>query len=157
MNFLNYSLVALISFLGLVVGIIIISLAKEEQRPGRKYFIIAKDIVLLLIIGILGYYLKLVSLIFVFLILVIFLLKKYKFKKLKQDYLVYSILGLALFISKDIKELFLVVASSIFIYGLVYGAIVRRKSLKNNIILVLKNVGYLVVSIGLATIFHYLF
>jgi len=157
MNFLNYLLVALISFLGLIAGIIIISMAKEEQRPGRKYFMVTKDIILLLIIFFLGYYLKLISIIFVLLILAVYLLKKYKFRKLKEDYLVYSILGLALFISKDMDNLFLIIASLTFIYGLIYGAVIRRKSIKDNLILMLKNVGYLVVSIGLTTIFHYLF
>ena len=49
MNILNYSLAALIAYTGLFIGFMLAIMAKEEIKPGKKYFIILQRITLLLI------------------------------------------------------------------------------------------------------------
>ncbi|MBS3172615.1 hypothetical protein J4438_03485, partial [Candidatus Woesearchaeota archaeon] len=43
-------LLALIAFVGLVLGVLLASLAKEELKAGKKYFVLLYKILLLLII-----------------------------------------------------------------------------------------------------------
>ena len=50
MQLLNYSLISLISSLGLLVGMILAFTAKEELEPGKKYFQLLQKLTLLLIV-----------------------------------------------------------------------------------------------------------
>ena len=49
-TYLNYFLASIISYLGLLVGLIIIKLAPEEHKPGKKYFILLRKILFFLIL-----------------------------------------------------------------------------------------------------------
>ena len=50
MQLLNYSLISLISFSGLLIGIILAFAAKEELENGKKYFLLLQKLTLLLIL-----------------------------------------------------------------------------------------------------------
>ena len=56
--YLNYFLVSIISYLGLLLGVILIRLAPEEQRPGKRYFILIKKILFFLILVFLLFFYK---------------------------------------------------------------------------------------------------
>ena len=50
MAFLNYFLISLVVYIGLLVGIVLAFMTKEELKPGKKYFILAHNIVLAFIL-----------------------------------------------------------------------------------------------------------
>lgn len=52
MELINYVLLSLITYLGLFCGVLLIRIAPEEQRPGKKYFLILQKIIFT-VIGIL--------------------------------------------------------------------------------------------------------
>ena len=120
-------MLSLISFIGLLIGILLAKLSPEEIKPGRKYFILLEKIVLIAIIITLIYYSE-ISLLGIFIGAFI----GYFFRK------EYFYLGLALMISLKHVNFNFLLASLIFIYGLPYGTLLKRHILKEvNINLVL--------------------
>ena len=49
MQFINYFFASLTSFLGLAIGVMLVKIAPEEQKPLEKYLILSRKILLLLI------------------------------------------------------------------------------------------------------------
>ena len=121
-------LIAGIAFLGLLVGYLLTFLAKEEIKPGKKYFVILERAILIILA------LVLLSQVWTspaFIIpLIIGLLVGY-FLKVRYLYL-----GLALAASITLStEFFVLVASLIFLHGLPYGSISSKLKLPLHIIL----------------------
>lgn len=153
MNLLNYSLAAIISYLGLFVGFILAITAKEELKAGRKYFIFLQKIILLLIFVFLLIFVKLnyllVLLILVFIVIYISKRKK-EFNELPYIYIILSII---FYISSKELNLFVIESSLIFLYGLPTGTLLTRKSKVGSIVNILKNVGFVIIAIILFLIF----
>ena len=56
-TFLSYFLASITTYLGLLVGLILIKMAPEEQKPGKRYFILLRKILFfILFIPMLYYY-----------------------------------------------------------------------------------------------------
>jgi len=118
LTYLSYFLASVLSFLGLLVGIILIKLAPEEQKPGKKYFILIKKIILFLIIALFFIYLK-INLIILFLLLIITLIMLTNKKiTLESTSLVYLTLGIFFSLSSKIFNLFIIESVLIFLYGI---------------------------------------
>jgi len=128
MELLTYSLTLIICFLGLFFGVILAFSAKEELKPGKKYFIFMQKIILLIILIILlnlfniNFYIKLAAY-----ALLIFLMEV----NLKNE-MIYALLGTAFFISSSEKSLFFLIASLIFLYGFPAGSLFAYKNIKNS-------------------------
>ncbi|MEW6063073.1 MAG: hypothetical protein AB1571_01745 [Nanoarchaeota archaeon] len=116
----------LLSFTGLLIGVLLAKLSPEEVKPGKKYFIILKKLVLLSIIITLVYYTK-----FLFLSFFIGVLFAYFFNY------AYLYLGLSLIVSVISKQFNLLIASFIFIYGLPYGTLLNKNILKKTVLYLL--------------------
>ena len=153
MNILNYSLVAIISYLGLFIGFFLALIAKEEIKPGKKYFILIKKIMLLLIFVFLIVNTKLnyqiILLFLVFAILQIYRTKK-EFNELPYTYI---ILAIIFYMASKNTTLFVIESSLIFIYGLPTGSLLTKKSKKETIINIIKNITFVIIAIGLFLIF----
>ncbi len=114
---IRFLIIGLISFLGLVVGIVINKFTKEEIKQGYKYFRILNIILLVLVLMISLYFSLKISWILLILFLVAFLVLIY-FK------LMYLYLGLVFSLSYySSDEIVLLITGLIFGYGLVYSAI----------------------------------
>lgn len=107
-----------LSFLGLVAGVILAFLTKEELLPGEKYFKLLEK-VLLLIIGvvIISYVADFFSFFFIGLVLGVF------FRRL------YAYAGVLAAIES--KEFLLLVSSLVFLLGLPHGTLIVKNLLKN--------------------------
>lgn len=155
MNLLNYFLAAIISYFGLFVGFILAIIAKEELKQGKKYFIFLQKIILLLIFIFLLIFIKLnyllVLLILIFIL--IYILKNYLKKQFNELSYIYIILSIIFYISSKELNLFVIESSLIFLYGLPTGTLLIRKSKKETIINILKNVGFVVMAIIIFLIF----
>ncbi len=108
-------LIALIAFLGLLGGYVLTFLAKEEIKPGKKYFLILQRLILIALALLL---LSKVWTTTAFIIPLILGLLVGFFLKVRYLYL-----GLALAAAVNLPmDFFVLVASLVFLYGLPYGS-----------------------------------
>lgn len=126
-SMINKLIIAIIAFLGLLAGQFLAKIAKEEVKPGLKYFKQLKRLILLALTFALLYpnIDQYASWIFPFIIgfILSFFLKKR-----------YLILGFSLVLASTISpQFFLLVAILIFLYGLPYGTL--NKNLLENFII----------------------
>lgn len=150
MNLLNYSLAAIISYIGLFIGFFLAIIAKEEIKPGKKYFMILQKIILLLAFIFLLIYLNL-NYILVLLILVFIVV--YISKTENKIPLIYIILSIIFYLSSKNSNLLIIESSLIFLYGIPTGSLLTRKSKKETIINILKNIPFILIAIILFLIF----
>jgi len=153
MNILNYSLAAIIAYLGLFIGILLAIMAKEEIKPGKKYFIFLQKIILLLIFIFLLIYtdLNYILILLILALIIVHLLKtKKEFNELPYIYIILSII---FFLSSKILNFFIIESSLIFLYGLPTGSLLTNKDKKKTVINMSKNIGFIVVAIILFLIF----
>lgn len=143
MQIITYFSASIVSYLGLLLGIVLISIAPEEQRPGIRYFIFFKQLLLLLILSflLLFYEINLIlALIILFLFAVSLFNKKIDLiKKLEKYYLVYFIFGIAFFISSKIIDFFVIESILIFLYGIPSASVIFNLKKKNYKDVFLKN------------------
>lgn len=124
MEFVNYALLSLVSYIGLFCGALLVFIAPEEQKPGVKYFLLMQKIFLILIIILLLYKFSIINL---FLAIVLFL---FAISKRINNYFVYVLFAPLLYLSLPNKTYSLIIASLIFLYGLPTGSlIVKTKNL----------------------------
>ncbi|MBS3105896.1 hypothetical protein J4234_06600, partial [Candidatus Woesearchaeota archaeon] len=149
MQFINFFFASITSFSGLLIGLMLVKIAPEEQKPLEKYFALARKAILLLIfIFIIFYYfnswfyaLALISY-FLFLLFI-----EYKTNDmLKKSMLIYAVLGILFFLSSRNMNLFTIEASLILLYGLPAASLLYNKKEKNEYKQVFYNVGFVIVS-----------
>ena len=136
MQLLNYSLISLISFLGLLVGMLLAFTAKEELEPGKKYFQLLQKLTLLLIVIFLlnffniNLYLRIIIyLLFIFLITV----------NIKSQ-MIYPVLGVVFFLSLKDINLFTTNSILIFLYGFPTGSLFTKKIINKRKLFVFKKI-----------------
>jgi len=136
MQLLNYSLISLVSFSGLLIGMLLAFTAKEELQPGKKYFMLMQKIILLLIIIFLlnffniNLYLRIIIYILFILLMIINI----------KSQIIYPALGVVFFLSS--KDINLLITNSIliFLYGFPAGSLFAKKLIKKKKLFVLKNI-----------------
>ena len=154
MNLLNYSLAALISYLGLSAGFLLAVIAKEELKAGKKYFIIAKKIILLLIFASMVVLAQLNYIIIsaILIVITVYLINHSKKEHIKTNY-AYILFSAILFMSSARLELFTITSSLIFLYGLPAGTLLTYNTKKEAVINILKDIVFVIISIALYFIF----
>lgn len=150
MQFTNYFFASVISFLGLLVGIILVKIAPEEQKPLEKYFIALRKILLSLIFifpmtfyfytgyahfGILLIYSG-------FLIFIEYRMKGFFGKSI----VIYTSLGAMFFLSSGNLNLFTIESSLIFLYGLPTASLIYDKKTDNQHKVLLYNLGFVIIA-----------
>jgi hypothetical protein len=114
MDFLRYFLVSLVVYLGLLVGIILSFMAKEELKPGKKYFLLTHNIVLGFI---LFFFLEFLDInVYLTLFLPLILVISSFYYKFKTNY-IYFLLGIIFWLSFRSGRGSLLISSLIFFYG----------------------------------------
>jgi hypothetical protein len=134
MQFLNYFLTALISYIGLFAGMLLIFMGPEEKKPGEKYFRIMQDVVLFLVMFFLFFNLKLnyfwVSFLMVIVLLVLIWYRAKKIDKVENQFVVYTLFGIVLHLSLINAEFLITEASLIFLYGMATGSLLTNSKKK---------------------------
>lgn len=121
---------ALIAFLGLAIGVIIAYFTKEELKPGKKYFSLARKLILIILIGVFVYF-STFNLYF-FLNLVIGFITGHVLRK------IYLYLSLAIVLAFRLNnEILMLVLSLVFIFGLFEAALMEKKITVNLILFIL--------------------
>lgn len=149
MQFINYFFASVISFSGCIIGLMLINIAPEEQKPLEKYFILLRKILLFLIFIFLIFYFfndyfNLLILIgyFVFLLFI-----EYKINDLfKKSTINYTLLGILFFLSSKNTNLFVIESSLILLYGLPVASLIYNKKEKNHNKIIFFNIGFIIIA-----------
>ena len=133
MNLLNQTLVLLFSLTGIIFGLILAFIAPEELKIGKKYFLLLKRIIFVLIFFLINYYLYLAEnyyllIPFTILAVVLFIIGFVQ-KKPIYELFNYLIFVVPYFFVTD-NQFKLLLATLIFLYGLPTGTLLR-KTFKN--------------------------
>ena len=115
MGILNILLGIILGLLGFPVGLFLRKIAKEEIKPGRKYFFWMKNIILVLsvVFVLYSFHLHLILFLIIGIVLTLILLKL----NLKYYY-GYLIFVLLIVLSLRNGNLFILTCSMLFLYGL---------------------------------------
>jgi len=143
-TYLNYFLASIIAYLGLLVGLILTKLAPEEQKPGKKYFILFKKILFFLILASFLFFYKIDFILSAILLIFIIILMLNKKTNLSKSHLIYFIFGLIFYFSYFSKMLDLFIVESIltFLYGVPTASLILKK--KNYYDVFVKNLWFFV-------------
>ncbi|MEK6946721.1 MAG: hypothetical protein AABX32_03880 [Nanoarchaeota archaeon] len=149
MEFINYFFASLVSFFGLLIGIILISIAPEEQKPLSKYFDLIRKLLLLLIFVFLMFYFfnRAFYLLILFLYLIFAAVIEYRIKDLfRKSMLNYILLGILFYVSQNNINLFVIESSLILLYGILTASLLYDRKLKNYFNLLFYNFGFLIIA-----------
>ncbi|MBI2651333.1 hypothetical protein HYX01_02590 [Candidatus Woesearchaeota archaeon] len=145
-DYLTYFLASIASYSGLLLGIILIKLAPEEQNPGKRYFILLQKIILLAaLIFLLAFY-KVELIISAIIILAAILLLNKKIIPEKTGF-AYIFLGTIFYLSSKIFDLFVIEASLIFLFGVPTSSLIFNYKKKNYNDVFTKNLWFFVSAI----------
>ncbi len=159
-EFIQYILLLVISYLGLLAGIIISYMAKEEIKPGKKYFLILKTIIFGFIVYFFMTYLNIFPVISIILAIVFasftFIWDK-RMKFINTNMLYYSFFSVIIFETK-LTFYSAIIGMLIFIFGLVTASIKSDKLEKTKLILRIKKIlGENIIYIILGLILYFIF
>ena len=149
MQSINYFFASIISFLGLLIGVMLVKIAPEEQKPLEKYFVLARKILLLgiFIFAIFYYFNYPFNLLILTAYFVFLLFMKYKINDLsKSSIITYTLLGILFFLSSKNTNLFVIESSLILLYGIPTASLIYNKKEKNHYKLLFYNIGFVIIA-----------
>ncbi|MDP7322742.1 MAG: hypothetical protein QF729_02255 [Candidatus Woesearchaeota archaeon] len=141
-TYLSYFLASIVSYLGLLLGIILIKFAPEEKKPGKKYFILLKKILFFLILVSLLFFYKvniILTTVLLFFIIVLMLNGKIN---LDKSALVYFFLGIIFYLSSKILNLFIIEAVLIFLFSIPTASLILNLKKRNYYAVFVKNLWF---------------
>ncbi|MFH0977795.1 MAG: hypothetical protein V1837_00695 [Candidatus Woesearchaeota archaeon] len=138
---LQFLLVGVVCYLGLLAGLIISLLSKEELKPGRKYFVLLQHAILIVSLVIFLYSNELNIFLVITLGALLALLLALT-SKVSQSIVAYPFMALFLSLSRYNSSLFFLLAALAFLYGLPTASLQMEKSYLKPFLL---NLGFLVV------------
>lgn len=149
MQFLNYFFASIISYLGLLAGILLVKIAPEEQKPLRKYFEWLRKLTILLVFLFLIFYFSnnavytaVLSIYFIFIIFI-----EYRLSSLfKKSVITYTAFGIILYLSSKNINLFAIESSLIFLHGMPAASMMFNKKENNYLEIFLYNIGYVIIA-----------
>ncbi len=149
MQFINYFLASIISFLGLLIGIFLIKIAPEEQKPLNKHFkLIRKAVLVLLFLFLIFYYSGSASYaipLALYFILIFFI--EYKMDNLsKSSMITCTALGIVFYLSSKNLNLFALESSLIMLYGIATASLLYNKKEGNSLLIFMRNIGFILVA-----------
>jgi hypothetical protein len=137
-----FIIASVITFLGLVGGVIASYSNKQELEPGKKYFVWIQKILFMAIIIATVVYFSL-NIIPAFVIIAVAFLFCFLRNLQKFSFIIYILFGIILFFSSQIKQLFFLNCALIFLYGIPTGTMLKMK--KRNIVFeLIKHAGFFV-------------
>lgn len=148
MQFINYFFASITSFLGLIIGILLVKTAPEEQKPLEKYFALLRKMLLLIIflfifLYFFNDYFNLIILIgyFVFLLFIEVRMNDV----FKKSIINYTLLGIIFFLSSKNTNLFAIESSLILFYGLPTASLIYNKKEEYSKI-IFYNIGFVLIA-----------
>jgi len=129
---ISYIVTTVFAFFGVYVGALLAFIAPEEIRPGKMYFKALMNTLLVFMILILlkAYGANLFVLIFLGISFSVTLYYTHLISPINQ--VAYFLLGIAFFFSTKTEELFILISSMIFIYGMPLGSLYVARRMKKS-------------------------
>ena len=149
MQFTNYFFASAVSFLGLLIGIILIKIAPEEQKPLSKHFNWIRKILLLLIFVFLLFYFynSVFYLLILFVYLIFAIIIEYRINDLfRKSMIFYILLGILFYLSKNNLNLFTIESALILLHGMPTASLIYSQRQKNDFKLPFYNIGFLLIA-----------
>lgn len=127
LTYLNYFLASIIAYLGLLLGVILIKFAPEEQKPGKQYFILLKKILFILILASFLFFYKINFILSIMILIIVLIISKKT--NLSKSHLIYFILGIIFYFSyfSKIFDLFIIESILMFLYGIPTASLILKK------------------------------
>jgi len=149
MQFLTYLLASVVSFLGLLAGIMLILIAPEEQKPLHNYFRISRQALLLLIFAFVAFYysgsafyLPILLAYFIFAAVIEYKLDDFP----RKSMILSAALGVVFYLSYANFNLFAIESSLILLYFIPTASMIYSKKKKSHYKLLFYNAGFLMVA-----------
>lgn len=146
---INFFLSSVVAYFGIVIGILLIKIAPEEQQPLKKYFSFAKKIILALIFlfSILYFVFDKFFFALIIILFIISLIVELREKQITRHFFqIFGLLGIIFFLSSINNNFFAITSSLIFIYGMVSASLMKKHQLKyayaSLVFLIVSNVLY---------------
>lgn len=132
MDFISYFLSVIIAYSGILFGLLLGKIAKEELKPGKRFFLLMQNIlfIMFLVLFLFFFLNNKILIIMGILIIIIIIFKSIKqnfgviLKKSINPYYVYIIYGILIFLVQIKLNEFFVLLTIIFVYGLPTGSLV---------------------------------
>ena len=150
MEFLQV-LAPIIAFLGFPLGLFLSFVSPEEMKPGKKYFELIQNLLLVFILFFVFDYYTLPLIISIILTVTVFLGVFYWQNKHKSI-IIYLILAVLLYLSSKDTSLFALETSLIFMYGIPAGSLLKSRK-KDVLKIVAKHSTFIVLAISLLLLF----
>jgi hypothetical protein len=146
---LTYILTTVFVFSGVYVGALLAFISPEELKPGKNYFKAFENTLLVFIILILLYAYDANIFVLIFLGVVLSIFLYYTCENTPVNQIAYFLLGIAFYFAAKSVDLFIIISTMIFLYGLPLGSmyVARRLKRSKKTILtdVLLNFGFFVI------------
>ena len=144
MQIIIYFLASIISYFGLLAGIMLVRMAPEEQKPGKKYFILVKKMLFFLMIAFLLFYYRINVLLTLSALLFIGIIIAAGKLKLEKSALAYFFLGIIFFLSSKTADLFAIESVLVFLYGIPAASLLFDFKKRNYVEIFVRNLWFFV-------------
>jgi hypothetical protein len=135
-----------VAYMGLVAGLVISFLAREELKEGQRYFVLLQHSVVVVVFLVFMRVLAMNTVVSVF-FAVVLVLALQSTKRFDTSVIVYPLLAVVVFFSRVTQNSLFVTAALVFVYGLATAAMQLDVKKKNYLLVLGKNIGFVVVSV----------
>ena len=139
MEAVNHFLGLVIIFSGLIIGMVLGFIAKEELKPGRKYLELLQKFLIAAIFIISIFYSKHIALSIVLVGIIVYLIL---FKFSFNDIFTYGVFGFIYFIFADNLNTLILLSSLMFLHGLPIGSLMTEEMYKQGYKEIIRNIIY---------------
>ena len=127
MNIINFLLAIIVCYLGLAAGLVLRKFTKQEVESGKKWLVFVQRLLVLVIIGLFMYFKELKA---IWIIAALFVASTAMYQLTIKTPVFYALFGIFVGLAKNDMNLFLLITSLTFVYGLVSGSMHEKSNWK---------------------------
>ena len=135
MELINYTLLTIVTYIGIFCGVVLSFISPEELKPGRRYFLIMQKILLFLMSISLFYHITFINIILSLTIVLFAIIQK-------NSFIAYLLFAIIIFINVQNIALVTIISVLIFLYGLPTGSLLSNTKKKTESLLMCLRFGY---------------
>ena len=135
MELINYTLLTIVTYIGIFCGVVLSFISPEELKPGKRYFLIMQKILLFLMSISLFYHITFINIILSLTIVLFAIIQK-------NSFIAYLLFAIIIFINVQNIALVTIISVLIFLYGLPTGSLLSNTKKKTVSLLMCLRFGY---------------
>ena len=152
-TYLSYFLASIIAYIGLLLGIILIKLAPEEQKPGKKYFILFKKMLFFIILSSLLVFYQINIILSLGLLLATVILVLNEKINLEESAIIYFLFGIVFYLGSKIPAFFIIISVLVFLYGIPNSSLIFNIQKRNYSDIFIRNIYFFIPAVFLYLMF----